>query len=672
MKEDWDSRHAPERLYIVKSGKGKKKKKETEKVILQDRNFFYLTRESAVGIKPEEDYKYNMFLGHSGRDEEAWTIACEEIGVAPIVQNLLFGTPSLNTIIEHLKRFDHADRRVFCGYMEYHAEAKEYVVRNEGNGERTRWNRYAPAALGETTLTSFPGIHYRAEGVRRKVDAENDAMYEATVSVRLISEGQRVLRRPVALFGRGKRVVGGVESGDYTNVSGGRLVMAPDLRDHLIMLPLANGQKKRRLSNWKQTECMPGMSWQNGGSIMFLYNMIVDMVPEYGERLNPFGGFEPSNADMFRMEGVVKSFKRKEERDWRFFCLDIRRQDSSVSCTMIDEYFAYTRSAFQVDRGKKQRRFGRWAAWCCEWMKHTRIALPDGQVWQKHGGNVSGSPFTTELNTYSALLSIRGVMSVLLGLGHQKDFKVRVYGDNIVLAIKRSVGDWIELGDIGRVLEEMYGQVLNPEESYSCNHLVHSWYLDATRSVSFLGKHVTSNGSVWRPATDTISSLVAPDGDSEDKNIVMSRCMGLLIDNPFNMESVSMLEEYMDKLTLQGCVPGGLPSREKVKNQFKMAGGEPWMFTDRISVAEAQMLYLFTRRQRVEFGLDHATFGWSDLGESMTRKTRKIRTKEQLVEREIEISRMLDEADDDQADIWRSYMLEDVTPQDWMRDHLIG
>jgi hypothetical protein len=376
----------------------------------------------------------------------------------------------------------------------------------------------------------------------------------------------------------------------------------------MIMMPFAEGQKKRRMANWAYTECVPGMTWQNGGSLTFLFNFMVDLVPGIGERIPMFDGYEPSLHEMLIMEETIKMFQLVYERDFVYYVLDLSRQDSSVSAILMEEYFRYARSAFEVRRGKDQARFGRWAQWCADWMINTRIALPDGQVWQKHGGNVSGSPFTTELNTYTALLGARGVFGAILGRGSQSLIKARVYGDNILVAIPRDKARGVDLELVGRVWMDMYGQKINPDESYVTSALVHRVGMVHEESVSFLGKHVMSNGGVWRPTADTVSSLVAPDGEVDDNGINLSRCIGLLIDNPFNAEAVAIVTEYMDRLERQGFVPTGLAKRERVKNLFKIGLYGESIFFERMSVEQAQFLYLFTSHQRTQLGLGAGTW----------------------------------------------------------------
>lgn len=574
-----------------------------------EREFGYMTPERSINRIPEHDYSYNIFLGEPGDDED-FRSRVAELWPEYILKGtyLTFGKPSLGTIMTHLKRFDHPDWSI----LDVAADAVGKVmvdlgVREScGRGQRKRFARAIVLGLSEDSLPSHPGIFYRSQGYKDKRSTETIAMLDAQKAIVEIEMGQEVLSRPVALFGRGKRLWGDDAAGVVGCARGGRLVMCTDARDHLIIAPFAAVVLDWVKKNWKQTEMMLGMSFQNRGSTIFCYNLIQDLY-KTGKRISwhthPEFGFG-RYADK-----VLSAWSKEKERDFRYFVLDIRRQDSSTTSALIDKFFEWARGCFDPLGVKVKKRFGRWARWIREYMVHTRIALPDGKIWIKHLGNVSGSPLTTVLNTYTALFIVKTVFHFLVADPTSCVF--RVYGDNVLVVCPWNQCKGLTLESLVEATQLIFGIELNPTESYEALTLFHQHGEEARRSVSFLGRHFLQGGGVWRPTEDTLGSMVAPESSDRTTEGRLSRCIGLLMDNPFNIESVSILNKVMDDLEDEMDVHEGLMGAREARDlKYKLQDGEIGQYTTRLSTTSCQDLYEWTPDERREYGLRASRERW--------------------------------------------------------------
>jgi len=579
---------------------GLKPTRQYEKV---DREFSYLTRELDPVGRNRDLWDYNAFFGSPGDDEWVRQYAASTLPDYSLnYDSVTFGVPNISVIIKHLKKFDRPDNSILPDAHGYWAEALIKIRKSEWCGSRKRWMRFTVLGLSEASLPSFPGIRYRKCGWANKGAVETILMLDAITAVRAIGQGERVDRRPCALFGRGKRLVGDEAAGIVGQGYAGRLVMAADGRDHVMMAPVAKNLFRFLNESVLTTDIMVGMSFQNRGGTIFVNNIIADLIPGLTRRVD--FKTDVDHLVVPKMDTVIDVFKTAYQHKFRYFVLDLSRQDSSVSSQLIDAFFDWARQSWYVVGREQKKKFGRYMKWVRDYHVETRVALPDGQIWRKHHGNVSGSPLTTLINSYTALIAARTVFGVILGHGRQDEIVVRVYGDNIVVCVPRDEDEGWGLADVVELWQIIFEQMINPEESYECDKLIHDVGDTHFDSVSFLSRHVMVGGAVWRPAEETIQSMICPESRAMDPRARFARACGLLVDNPFNVEAALFLNEILDKLEDEGVYTGELPYRERIKFGYKLmgvsdeAGYDLW--GHRLSIAACQYLYTFTRFERTQ------------------------------------------------------------------------
>lgn len=582
---------------------GLKESKVLEEV---DRDFNFLTKETAVGIRPDGDWSYNAFYGLPGDDEWVRELAAKSLpDYLDNYNYLTFGVPSMGVIIKHLKKFDRPDYCILPDSNGYWAEAITKIKKNEWCGTRKRWFRFTAMGLSEASLPSFPGIYYRTRGWSDKRATETVLMLDAITAVRAICQGEVVSKRPCALFGRGKRISGEEAAGIVGQGRAGRLVMASDGRDHVMIAPVAENLYRFMNDSVLSSEIMIGMSFQNRGGTVFVNNIIADMVPGLTRKFN--FKTEPDYSIFGRVDMLIDVFTTTYEDKFRYFVLDLSRQDSTISSNLIDNFFDWARYSWYVLGKERNRKFGRMMKWIRDYHVETRVALPDGQVWRTHHGNVSGSPLTTLINSYTALVAARTVFGFLVGSGKQDDVVVRVYGDNIVVCVPKKGNEHWVLADVVEVWSLFFEQQINPEESYEASRLVHRIGDKHEDSVSFLSRHVMKGGGVWRPMKDSVESMICPESRAMDPRARYARACGLLVDNPFNVEASLFLNDVLDKLEDEGVYGGELPRREEIKFGYKLmnysnVGGNN-LWGSRLSTTACQLLYEFTSFERTQWRL---------------------------------------------------------------------
>nr|QDH88134.1 MAG: RNA-dependent RNA polymerase [Partitiviridae sp.] len=568
-----------------------------------EREFEYLTREKEEAVKREGAWDYNAFFGQPGDDEWVREIAAKNLpDYLEHYNDLTFGVPNVGVIIKHLKKFDRPNYSILPAAHGYWAEALIKIRKNEWGGSRKRWDWFTALGLSEASLPSFPGIRYRKCGWSNKGAAETVLMIDAYQAVRKIGQNEQVLRRPCALFGRGKRLAGEEAAGIVGQGRAGRLVMASDGRDHIIISSVAKNLFRFLDESAKSTEIMVGMSFQNRGATVFVNNLIADLVPGLTRRLN--FKEEPDHYILPKLDTVTDVFSRTYEEKFRYFVLDLSRQDSSVSSELIDAFFDWARQSWYVIGNEKKKKFGRYMRWIRDYHVETRVALPDGQVWRKHHGNVSGSPLTTLINSYTALIAARTVFGAILGQNSQDKIVVRVYGDNILVCVPKEDDCSWGLADVVEMWKIIFEQQINPDESYECENLIHKIGHKHTDSMSFLSRHVMQGGAVWRPMQDTVASMICPESRAMSSRARYARACGLLVDNPFNVEAGLFLNEILNLLEDEGVFTGELPHREEVKfthklMNFKEVDGVN-LWGSRLSIAACQFLYTFTSHERTQ------------------------------------------------------------------------
>jgi len=352
------------------------------------------------------------------------------------------------------------------------------------------------------------------------------------------------------------------------------------------------------------SEIVVGMSFQNRGSSVFLFNFCADLQGQRGKR-KPFLRNEVKTSDMKVMDAYLDDFAGKHQHKYRYFVLDLSRQDSSIGSFLYEGFFDWARNAYYCEGKKEKKNFGRYFDWIKNYLIHTRVALPDGQIWIKHKGNVSGSPLTTLVNSYTALMAARTVFGFLVGAGRQKDIVVRVYGDNILVGVPRAGTMHWGLPEVEDVWDLFFSQKLNPDESYEADHIFHEYGKDPKQSLSFLAKHFLRGGGIWRPVEETVAAMIAPDSEDKSGPARYARACGLMADNPFNIEATYYLSKVLDQLEDEGVLCGRLPSREHQKFRYKLMGSDGEVWASRMSILFCQMLYEVTPTYRTQTRMTH-------------------------------------------------------------------
>lgn len=480
-----------------------------------------------------------------------------EPGAMMKVMTSRMATPTVGVMLDNIMKYDRPEVVMDSLTINYVAHAFAFAKINDMRCGSVMYSRHTYPIFLSSVLDAFPGLTYRQIGRAKKRDADELASIEAYAARQLIQLGSEVRDRPCALFGRGK-IVEGIESGQLAG-GAGRLVMAPDGRDHLIMQPEAKTMYKAITDACETSHIMLGVSYPNYGAAAFTANIICDIMG--------MPRVCPDHKPMFKHKHLINdinsTFAEKYEKLFAYFVLDVSKQDTTISRTLLDYYFDavfYAHKAY----GKSQHRLGRLLEWQKRFHTNTLFCLPDGSLWRKHRGNVSGSPHTTTINSWSQNLCVTATLLFIFNGSIPPGVTWRIYGDNTLIVVPRVYTDRCNLETLSDVLVEMFEQRINVEESYEGVNLFVDNAEDPIKAASFLGKRFMVDGRVWRPTYETLVSLCHPESSDVSQDTVLSRANGLAMDNPGNMEVQHILNELMDRLQEKGAVMKDL-------NRFEIA-----------------------------------------------------------------------------------------------------
>uniref|UniRef100_A0AAU7YT65 RNA-dependent RNA polymerase n=1 Tax=Conidiobolus taihushanensis virus 1 TaxID=3229901 RepID=A0AAU7YT65_9VIRU len=573
-----------------------KRRSKTNRVVAQTpvefkerRTVYHLTHLSHAPAN-RSGLQYNSPLIRTKIDTEAAMIM-DQVGYISVadrykVLTSRFCTPNISVMLDNILLFDRPEVPLADQDVNYLVRAQSHSLRDEIVIGSVWFDRHTTPVFGASVLGAFPGLYYRRRDYRNKEDADVMASIEAAGARHDIMRGEWFKHRPCALFGRGK-IKEEIEPGTEPPCAG-RTVMAPDGRDHLIMQPEAKHMLESVRTNWQTGHISIGLSYPNGGAVMFGANIIADLlsVPRYGPESNATASQLNSAkqaAAWFVESGV--------ETEFCYMVLDISKQDTTVSRLAIETYFD---AVFMLHRapGKNMKRLSRLVQWARVFHTDTIFALPDGSLWKKHRGNVSGSPHTTMLNSWTQNNMIRATLNFLLGSDTTPGVTWRVYGDNTVICYHKRYMPYITLENVQTVLENMFEAKMNFDESQLCTHLFVDRATDPTDSVTYLGKRFFTSGLTWRPTHESLVALVHPDSTDMSMNTRLSRANGLMMDNPGNPTVVHFMNEYMTYLQSNGARFGLLPRQEL--NKFVFGRGfteEQAMQPFRMSRSDLRILY---------------------------------------------------------------------------------
>jgi hypothetical protein len=145
---------------------------------------------------------------------------------------------------------------------------------------------------------------------------------------------------------------------------------------------------------------------------------------------------------------------------------------------------------------------------------HTRIVLPDGDVYQVHRGVPSGSAFTSLIDSMANVYLINYIWFRLTGhaLSHNQ---ILVMGDDVVVGTDERV----QLADIARIALEC-GFVVNERKS-----VIVSTHEEG-HGIHFIG-HSWTRGRARRPQRELIQRMALPERHSEQsKSRSLTRLAG--------------------------------------------------------------------------------------------------------------------------------------------------
>lgn len=214
--------------------------------------------------------------------------------------------------------------------------------------------------------------------------------------------------------------------------------------------------------------------------------------------------------------------------DWSSF-------DANIDPSLINNMFRVVRSMLDLSESENDL-FWRYV----NDFIHTRIVLPDGNVWQVHRGVPSGSAFTSLIDSMANVYAMNYLWCRLTGhvLSHNQ---LLVMGDDAVFGSDERV----ELDDLASIAEEL-GFTLNVVKS-----LVISSSAVDEKGVHFIG-HYWSNGRARRPHRELYLRMALPERHSKpDKHRSLLRLGGYALSS---VDGLIILMQIYDQHDLVSAV----------------------------------------------------------------------------------------------------------------------
>ena len=376
--------------------------------------------------------------------------------------------------------------------------------------------------------------------------------------------------------------------------------MAPEIDDHIIMSTFSQPVAQVVKESWKEGCIMYGMSPFNRGGTVFLNNIVADVVPALASRKR--WDVDPTYSQVKEMDAAIQSFVNLYEDKFTYIKIDFSRYDSKIVSEVGSAAMRSFQNMYDLDTKRRRRRLGRVFDYMERAIVNTQICMPDGQVWRKGIGNVSGSPFTTLYNSWTDGLFMWTAISFLLEGKVDPRITLRVHGDDNIVVVPKALSKIVNLENLVEVLEGGMHLKVNVAESGECSKLVYEYGENVEDVVSFLGRRYMRDGMAFRPLDVTLEHMVHPDSDDMSPNGALSRLNGLLIDNPFNEEAVWWLVRCMDRLEEMGAQLDA-PSLTEVRKYVHGFGMSMETFArlTRVSSLQARDMYCLTAWQRQMF-----------------------------------------------------------------------
>lgn len=185
---------------------------------------------------------------------------------------------------------------------------------------------------------------------------------------------------------------------------------------------------------------------------------------------------------------------------------------------------------------------------------HTRMVLPNGEVYMKSGGMPSGWINTTYDNTMGHLWFLLYCWAELVGTDSEaermwfEEYFVQLYGDDNISAYTDRVKQLFN-PDKRRPFYEMFGFKL-PQEKIKMQ--------EELEGLQFLGFNFIRRHNTYVPLYNVqkaLESWMKPDQNITTKGKSLARAIGLLIEVYFDPSTRKIFRDYITELQQQGVTP---------------------------------------------------------------------------------------------------------------------
>jgi len=372
----------------------------------------------------------------------------------------------------------------------------------------------SPAVLAELKVPGHtsPGIRWKRLGYKNKREALMPALVEATRTLgRIRDSGEVYVVPPAGVAGRGKRV-GLTVDRSAPDRKEGRLIVMPDLEHHLLA-SMASSPYMGHLRSVPK---------ENGGVLL---------------GMGPFSG----NYQQIANWAQGASY---------FLFLDFSKFDQSIPALLLKHVMKHISSRFEKEPGFVPY----WQAQY-ENLVHTRVAMPDGQVYRKPRGVASGDPWTSLADSYANWIALLHA-SHLLG----RKVKVWTFGDDSIVAVydrPRPAVNELELWK--DALYGSFGLSVSAEKSYVSTVLVDiDEDPEPKKSGSFLSMYFLQTPWGVRPTRsiqDLYELFLVPERNRGTLRWEIVRTSMAYLVFYWNDTARYVLEEYWDWLHKTHSVP---------------------------------------------------------------------------------------------------------------------
>lgn len=369
-----------------------------------------------------------------------------------------------------------------------------------------------PRSLSKLTVPAktSPGIRWKKMGYRTKREALMPALLEATRSInKLIEEGVGYDAPPCGVAGRGKRQ--DMNRGEDSLRKDGRLIVMPDLVRHLM----------GSLGSAPYMGALKQLDKSRGGVLL---------------GMGPFSESYKNIADW--CQGATS-----------FLFLDFKKFDQSVPSRLLSYVMKHISSRFESGPGTSEY-------WKCEFehLVRTKIAMPDGAVFQKERGVASGDPWTSLAGSYSNWVVLRWVCD-RLGL----DAKIWTFGDDSVVAVYNKKVEQLSVARFADMAYKGFGMTVSTDKSYVSSTLVDiEPEPEPMQSGSFLSMHFLATPMGVRPTRgiqDLYELMLVPERNPNDVGWEVVRTAMAYLSFYYNDNARYVLEEYWDWLHKRHKIP---------------------------------------------------------------------------------------------------------------------